>query len=128
MAAAEPADAQHYVLLATWSSAGMPSYDDLANDEKDAASPDTRAKTIEDALVEVRGGELVGIWWTLGEYDMVVVIKADFAKDVAAFALALSELQIRTVTMPAFDPAAATEVFRRAKLCGDRIAGRMPPP
>ena len=41
------------------------------------------------ALFEKMGVRLVGIWWTLGEYDVVMVMDAPDDQTMAALALAL---------------------------------------
>jgi uncharacterized protein with GYD domain len=50
------------------------------------------------------GGRFKDVYWTLGGYDIVVVMEAPDDETVTAFALALGSLgNVRTQTLRAFD-------------------------
>ncbi len=54
-------------------------------------------------LVKKRGGSVTGIYWTLGEYDLVVVAEALDDETMTAIALELGSLgNVRTQTLRAF--------------------------
>jgi uncharacterized protein with GYD domain len=107
-----------YVLLTTWTDAGVSSYADLAASDD---LPLQRRQRIEQGLAAVNG-ELIGTYWTLGTYDMVLIVNAASNEEIGGFALALSQEGARTVTMPAFDAEAAKNVLATAKLCGAGLA------
>jgi uncharacterized protein with GYD domain len=115
MESSAAAHAQHYVLLVSWTDEA-PTIAELA--QGDPPTPKDRELKIKAGLQAVRGGELIALYWTLGPYDMVALVKADSAVDVAGLSLALGQQALRTITMPAFDPESASDVFERAKLCG----------
>ena len=55
-------------------------------------------------LVKKHGGSVKGIWWTLGEYDIVVVTEVPDDETYTAIALELASLgNVRTQTLRAFD-------------------------
>lgn len=55
-------------------------------------------------LVQKHGGSVKGIWWTLGEYDIVVVTEVPDDETYAAIGLQLGSLgNVRTQTLRAFD-------------------------
>ncbi len=55
-------------------------------------------------LVESRGGSVKGIWWTLGEYDIVAVTEFPDEETATASLLELGALgNVRTTTLRAFD-------------------------
>jgi len=55
-------------------------------------------------LVQKLGGSVKGIWWTLGEYDIVVVTEVPDDETYTAIALQLGSLgNVRTQTLRAFD-------------------------
>ena len=65
-------------------------------------------------LIEKNGARLVGIWWTLGEYDGVVIIDAPDEQVVAAIMLANGMRGIVTSqTMRAFSEDEIMKVVAR---------------
>jgi uncharacterized protein with GYD domain len=93
-----------YVSLINWTEQGVQKFRDSL-DRSDAASK----------LFESFGGSMVDIYWTLGQYDIVVI--TDFPDDETATAalLRVAELgSIRTTTMRAFDRAAVQEIIKKA--------------
>ena len=55
-------------------------------------------------LVEKRGGSVKGIYWTLGEYDIVAITEAPDAETATAALLEVGSLgNVRTTTLQAFD-------------------------
>ena len=61
-----------------------------------------RVKRIKDAAKQM-GGKVVGCWWTLGEYDMVMVVDATNDQTLATAVLStLKEGYVTTTTMRAF--------------------------
>jgi uncharacterized protein with GYD domain len=66
------------------------------------------------ALAEKMGIRVVGVWMTLGQYDMVLIGDAPDDKTKAAFLLALaSQGNITTETMRAFSEDEIEEVLRK---------------
>lgn len=56
------------------------------------------------ALVEKNGGKVVGLYWTLGEYDLVSITEAPDAATATAVLLQVGSLgNVRSSTMQAFD-------------------------
>ncbi len=54
-------------------------------------------------LVQKRGGSVTGIYWTLGEYDLVAITEAPDDETVTAIALELgSSGNVRTQTLRAY--------------------------
>ena len=65
-------------------------------------------------LVEKNGGSVKGIWWTLGEYDLVVVTEAKDAETATAILLQLGSMgNVRTITLEAFDRAAIERIIAK---------------
>lgn len=61
-----------------------------------------RADAVKEAGRKV-GVEMKEIYWTLGQYDLVVVLEAPDEKAATAFALSIGAAgNVRTQTMPAF--------------------------
>lgn len=55
-------------------------------------------------LLKKRGGSLKGIYWTLGEYDIVAVMEAPDAETATAALLEVGSLgNVRSTTLQAFD-------------------------
>ncbi len=82
-----------FVSLVNWTDQGIRSYKDTAK-RADAFTQ----------LVERHGGSVKGIWWTLGEYDIVAIGEAPDAETYTALTLELGALgNTRTQTLQAFD-------------------------
>ncbi len=82
-----------FVSLINWTEQGIRSFKD---------TPKRADAFIQ--LVERHGGSVKGIWWTLGEYDIVAVTEAPDDETYTALALELGALgNVRTQTLRAFD-------------------------
>ena len=81
-----------YVATVNWTAQGIANFQDSV-DRYDAAVGE----------FEKRGVRFVDAYWTLGEYDLVVVVEAPDDETVAAVLLRLGALgNLRTKTMRAF--------------------------
>jgi uncharacterized protein with GYD domain len=84
----------------------MPAYITLLNfteqGVKEAKNTVSRARAVEKAM-EAFGGRKIGVWWTLGQYDLVYISEAP---DEEAFTRLLLQVgmqgNVRTTTMRAF--------------------------
>jgi uncharacterized protein with GYD domain len=66
------------------------------------------------SLVEKQGGSVKGIYWTLGEYDLVVITEAPDAETVTATLLELGAIgNVRTTTLQAFDRAGFERIVEK---------------
>lgn len=82
-----------FVSLVNWTEQGIKGFKDTAK----------RADAFAE-LVKKRGGSVKGIWWTLGEYDIVAVTEAPDDETATAVLLELGSLgNVRTQTLRAFD-------------------------
>jgi len=82
-----------FVSLVNWKDQGIRSFKDTPK-RADAFAQ----------LVKKHGGSVKGIWWTLGEYDIVVVTEVPDDETYTALALQLGSLgNVRTQTLRAFD-------------------------
>jgi uncharacterized protein with GYD domain len=93
----------HYVSLMRWTSTGrmgLPAWRDRVEDGE--------------RMIEEAGGKLVGVWVTLGQYDVVEVFEAP--DDEAALAI-VTQLQAsggeQTETLRAFTREEAEEIIRK---------------
>jgi uncharacterized protein with GYD domain len=81
-----------YVSVFNWTEQGVQNAKETVN----------RAKAAR-AMWEKAGGRWIGIWWTHGQYDGVVIHEAPDAQTATRLLLSLAKAgNIRTVTMPAF--------------------------
>lgn len=81
-----------YITLFNWTEKGV-------QDVKNTAQ---RAKAVR-AAFEAAGGSLVGIWWTLGQYDGVLVGVAPDDETVVRLLMGTGmQGNVRTMTMRAF--------------------------
>lgn len=81
-----------YITLFNWTDQGIRNAKETVN----------RAKAVRQAI-EAAGGRLIGIWWTLGQYDGVLIFEAP--DDEAATRLLLAtgmQGNVRTVTLRCF--------------------------
>jgi uncharacterized protein with GYD domain len=61
-----------------------------------------RAKAFEKAMESV-GARKIGVWWTLGQYDMVLIAEAPDDETIARALISLGMLgNVRTVSLRAF--------------------------
>lgn len=73
-----------------------------------------RAKAFTD-LVEQMGGQLKGIYWTLGAYDIVAITEAPDDETATAVALKVSSLgNVRTTTLRGFDMEEIETIIEKA--------------
>ncbi|MGH9269278.1 MAG: GYD domain-containing protein, partial [Acidimicrobiales bacterium] len=83
----------HFVSLVNWTDQGVRAYEDTLD----------RAKAFSHLAAEA-GGRVVGMWWTMGAYDLVAVIDAPDDESATALMLKVSAGgNVRTLTMRAFD-------------------------
>ena len=62
---------------------------------------------------EAMGVKMVGIWWTLGQYDLVCVLEAADDQAVTRAGLALGTLgNVRSTTLRAFDAGEMTGILK----------------
>jgi len=81
-----------YVTLFSWTEQGVRNAKDTVN----------RAKALRQAT-EAAGGRLIGIWWTLGQHDGVVIFEAPNDETATRLLVATGMLgNVRTETMRAF--------------------------
>jgi uncharacterized protein with GYD domain len=82
----------HYILLINWTQQGI-------NRIKDSSDRYNSFK----ASVEKAGGKLIGTYYTMGEYDVVIIIEAPNDETVMSLMLKLGSLgNARTKTLKAF--------------------------
>lgn len=82
-----------FVSLINWTDQGIKAFKDSV-ERADAFS----------ALVAKNGGKVVGLYWTLGEYDLVSITEAPDAETATAVLLQVGSLgNVRSTTMEAFD-------------------------
>ena len=63
---------------------------------------------------QAAGGKLLGVYITMGAYDLVALSEWPSDESVAAGALAISSLgNVRTTTMRAFTPAEFAEIVKK---------------
>jgi uncharacterized protein with GYD domain len=83
----------HYILLINWTQQGINRIKDTASDRFSSFK----------ASVEKAGGKLTGAYYTMGEYDMVLVIEAPNDETVMSLMLKVGSLgNARTKTLKAF--------------------------
>jgi len=84
----------------------MPAYISLVNfteqGVRDAKNSINRVRTFEKAL-EAAGGRKIAIWWTLGQYDLVVITEMPDDQTAARVLLQTAMLgNVRTTTLRGF--------------------------
>lgn len=81
-----------YITLFNWTDQGIRNAKETVN----------RAKAVRQAI-EAAGGRLIGIWWTLGQYDGVLIAEAPDDETVTRVLLAIGmQGNVRTATMRCF--------------------------
>lgn len=81
-----------YIVLANFTEQGIKNVKDTVN----------RARAAGQAAQAV-GGRFIGVWWTLGPYDLVAVIEAPDDETATRLMLGTAmQGNVRTVTMRAF--------------------------
>ena len=82
----------NYIILMNWTEQGIKNVKDTI----------TRAKSFEDALQKA-GGKSLGIYYTMGRYDLVAIIEASNDDAIASILYSLGRLgNVRTETLNAF--------------------------
>ncbi len=82
-----------FVSLINWTDQGIKNFRDTAK----------RADAFAE-LVEKLGGSVKGVYWTLGEYDLIAITEAPDAETATAVLLELGSAgNIRSTTLQAFD-------------------------
>ena len=84
----------------------MPAYIILINlteqGVEDVKNSVDRARAVEKA-VEAAGGRKIGVWWTLGQYDMVYIAEGPDDETAARLLMQIGmQGNVRTTTMRAF--------------------------
>jgi uncharacterized protein with GYD domain len=81
-----------YVVLGKWTEQG-------ARNAKDTLTRSEQGR----AAIENFGGRLVGVWWTQGAYDAVIVAELPDDETMSALAIALGmQGNVRTETLRAY--------------------------
>jgi uncharacterized protein with GYD domain len=71
----------------------------------------SRARNAE-KLLQSMGGRKIGVWWTLGQYDLVYIAEAPNDETMVKFLAALAKLgNVRTSTMRCFSEEEAAQIF-----------------
>jgi uncharacterized protein with GYD domain len=66
-------------------------------------------------LVQKNGGSVKGIYWTLGEYDIVAIVEAPDSETLTAMLLQTGAVgNVRTTTLEAFDRDALDRIVAKA--------------
>jgi len=64
-------------------------------------------------MAEKAGGRTIGVWYTMGEYDLVAVSEWPDDKAATAFLLAQAALgYVRTTSLKAYTPAELAEIVK----------------
>ncbi|WP_042376127.1 GYD domain-containing protein [Streptacidiphilus melanogenes] len=93
-----------FISLVNWTDQGVRSYKDTT----------ARSKAFS-AAVGALGAELRDMYWTVGPYDMVVVVDAPDDETATAALLQVSGVgNVRTVSMRAFDAAEMDAIIAKA--------------
>ena len=84
----------------------MPAYITLINFTeqgiKEAKNTVSRARAVEKAI-EAMGGRKIGVWWTLGQYDLVFISEGPDDETLTRLLLQIGmQGNVRTTTMRAF--------------------------
>ena len=92
----------HYIFLINWTNQGI-------NKIKDSPERFSSFK----ASVEKAGGKLIGGYFTLGEYDVVIIIEAPNDETVMSLMLKVGSLgNVRTKTLKAFTAEEGMKVIK----------------
>jgi uncharacterized protein with GYD domain len=94
----------NYIVLVNWTDQGIRNFQDSQKRAADFAE-----------LVRSMGGTVKDIYWTIGPYDIVVVVEAPDDETVTAAALKVSGLgNVRTTTLRAFSQPEFAAIVDRA--------------
>ncbi len=93
-----------FVSLVNWTEQGV----------KDFRDSPKRATAFEE-LVKKHGGSVKGLYWTLGEYDLVAITEAPNDETATAVLLELGSMgNVRTTTLRAYDRAEFQKIVKKA--------------
>ncbi len=93
----------HYILFINWTQQGINTIKDTVSDRYSSFK----------ASVEKAGGKLTGAYFTMGEYDMVLVIEAPNDETVMSLMLKVGSLgNARTKTLKAFTAEEGIKVIK----------------
>jgi len=121
-----------YVLLMNWRPQGekLPAAAVLGalsgSSDGGASVFETRKQIVDTALSAVKGGKLCNLLWTLGETDMVAIVEAADNEQIGGFSLYLNQVHnVRTETLPAFEPSSMDLIAQVAARCGTTTAAAL---
>jgi uncharacterized protein with GYD domain len=90
-----------YIVLVNWTEQGA----------KTAKQSVERSRGVEKELAKI-GGRKIGIWWTLGDYDLVFIFEAPDDESATRFLVSLGiQGNVRTKTMRCFSEEEAERIF-----------------
>ena len=95
-----------YIVLLNWTDQGIKNVKDTVK----------RAKSFENAI-EKAGGKFLGLYYTLGRYDMVAMVEASNDEAVASVLYRTGSLgNVRTETLKAFSMDEAADIIEKLTL------------
>ncbi|HZD81867.1 MAG TPA: GYD domain-containing protein [Nitrososphaeraceae archaeon] len=95
----------NYITLMNWTDQGIKNVKDTIK----------RAKSFEDAI-EGAGGKSLGIYYTMGRYDLVAIIEAQNEEAIASILYSLGRLgNVRTETLKAYSVAEAANIIEKLR-------------
>jgi uncharacterized protein with GYD domain len=95
-----------YIVLLNWTDQGIKNVKDTVK----------RAKSFENAI-EKAGGKSLGLYYTLGRYDMVAMVEASNDEAVASVLYSTGSLgNVRTETLKAFSMDEAANIIEKLTL------------
>ena len=95
-----------YIVLLNWTDQGIKNVKDTVK----------RAKSFENAI-EKAGGKSLGLYYTLGRYDMVAMVEASNDEAVASVLYSTGSLgNVRTETLKAFSMDEAADIIEKLTL------------
>lgn len=93
----------HYIILFSWTNQGI----------KNVKKAPQRAKEARKA-VEKAGGKWLGLYYTMGQYDGVVIVEAPNDNVIMQMLLVTGSLgNVRTTTLKAFPEAEALKIMEK---------------
>ena len=93
----------NYIVLINWTEQGIKNVKDTIK----------RAKSFEGAI-EKAGGKSLGIYYTMGRYDLVAIVEAPTDEAIASVLYSTGSLgNVRTETLKAFSVAEAAKIIEK---------------
>ena len=90
-----------YTILCNWTEQGV----------KNTQKTVSRARDAE-KLLESMGGRNIGVWWTIGPYDMVFIAEAPDDATISKFVTDVAKQgNVRSLTMRSFSEEEALKLF-----------------